>query len=92
MLFTRTRHLSFLHTNLYLRSNAQVAQEWGISIMKISGNRVGSVFRSLTVQFFFLFMVILMLQSVIIFYSVNRKVSEELIVTIDNYIFGNAGQ
>ncbi len=86
MLFTRTRHLSFLHTNLYLRSNAQVAQEWGISIMKISGNRVGSVFRSLTVQFFFLFMVILMLQSVIIFYSVNRKVSEELIVTIDNYM------
>ncbi|MDE6995743.1 MAG: histidine kinase [Lachnospiraceae bacterium] len=54
--------------------------------MKISGNRVGSVFRSLTVQFFFLFMVILMLQSVIIFYSVNRKVSEELIVTIDNYM------
>ena len=86
MLFTRTRHLSFLHTNLYLRSNAQVAQEWGISIMKISGNRVGSVFSSLTVQFFFLFMVILMLQSVIIFYSVNRKVSEELIVTIDNYM------
>ncbi len=75
-----------MHTNLYLRSNAQVAQEWGISIMKISGNRVGSVFRSLTVQFFFLFMVILMLQSVIIFYSVNRKVSEELIVTIDNYM------
>lgn len=45
-----------------------------------------SVTRSLTVQFFLLFIVILMIQSVIIFHFVNKKVSEELIVTIDKYM------
>lgn len=54
--------------------------------MKKLLDSVVSVARSLTVQFFFLFILFLMIQSVIIFRFVNRKVSEELIVTIDQYM------
>lgn len=54
--------------------------------MRFTIKNVIAFTRSLTVQFFFFFMVILMLQSAIIFGFVHRKVSEELIATIDQYM------
>lgn len=59
---------------------------WGSDELKKVIERIAAVTRSLTVQFFFLFIVILMIQSAIIFHFVNKKVSEEVIVTIDKYI------